>query len=144
MGTVNNIHQLQHHDRQMWILKHRPTGSLFVVEYGVINDKFTCLSQGFVRGNVISLEQYKYVRQRSMMLAGLPCEISQPHPPVIPAVRCSKLIFRPWMYLIIAFGAMINLLLTAYKGYWPGIIIFALFFFACLWMWHGARKFYLS
>ncbi len=50
---------------QMWILKHPPTGSLFVVEYGLVNGKVTRLSQGFTRGNVVSFEQYKHVRQRA-------------------------------------------------------------------------------
>lgn len=50
---------------QMWLLKHHDSGSIFAVEYGMVQGKLVCLSHGFVLGNVVSLDTYKRVRARA-------------------------------------------------------------------------------
>lgn len=56
--------------RQMWILKHRKSNSVFVVEYGLKDGKVVLLDQGFTKGNVVGLSDYRYVKQRAKELFG--------------------------------------------------------------------------
>jgi hypothetical protein len=57
-------------EQLIWILTHKPSGSAFAVQYGRVNGKAIMMGQGFTKGNVVSMDNYRRVRETARAIFG--------------------------------------------------------------------------